>query len=55
MLHGAAGTPCKCLIMLGTALQHMRHENGPKRSRSISALSLYLKVVGEVGLEPTKA
>ena len=52
---GVADTRCQPLIMHGNILQHMRHDNGPNRGRRIQGLSCDFKMVGEVGLEPTKA
>ena len=43
------------LIILGNFLQHMQHGKKPVSDRLISILFFIFKMVGEVGLEPTKA
>ena len=55
MLHGAAVSRSEPLEICGTASQHARHEKGRIEGRPISRLSNEIKLVGEVGLEPTKA
>jgi hypothetical protein len=47
MLHGAAGTPFKSLKMLGSKLQHKRHEKGRQRGgRSRMSLGFQSDVGG---------
>src|SRR5262249_46479424 len=55
MLHGAAGSEWWPLKLLEKIMQHTRHENGRNRTGLIRSFSCAFKVVGEVGLEPTKA
>ena len=55
MLHGAAVSRSEPLEICGNASQHARHEKGRIEGRPISRLLNEIKLVGEVGLEPTKA
>jgi hypothetical protein len=55
MSRGAAGRLCQSLKILGKILQHTRHESGRFRTGRKERFSCVFNLVGEVGLEPTKA
>jgi hypothetical protein len=51
MLRGTFCSPCKSLKMLGTGLQHMRHENALRTRHQTSRFAFNFKVVGEVDVK----